>query len=128
VKYRPYLPIVLSANDRYIHLPYALVDTGSDVSVLPIAIARELGVPLDDTDGIVVGGASGESFTAYPSHKPVRYTIMAEGYRPVSWEGTIYFANEGPAILLGHHQCLERFDLTFHGPERTLSVLPRFRG
>jgi hypothetical protein len=30
-------------------------------------------------------------------------------------------------ILLGHYQYLERFDLTFHGPERMLCVLPRFR-
>jgi len=39
---------------------------------------------------------------------------------------SISFADAEPIMLLGHHQCLEYFDLTFQGPEKKLGVLPRF--
>lgn len=52
----------------------------------------------------------------------------AEGYRPNRWEGTVYFAGGEPTILLGHHECLEYFDLTVYGPEKKSRVLPRFEG
>jgi hypothetical protein len=30
-------------------------------------------------------------------------------------------------VLLGHHRCLEKFDLLFNGPEKVLEMSPRFR-
>jgi hypothetical protein len=42
--------------------------------------------------------------------------------------GTVYFTETEPLVLLGHHECLEKFDMTFHGPERLLSLTPRCDG
>lgn len=74
-----------------------------------------------------MSAAGGGSFVVLPSQKKIGYTIEYKGYRPIHWEGIVYFAEDEPMILLGHHQCLEKFDLTFHGPERKLEILPRFK-
>ncbi|MBI1812920.1 hypothetical protein HY285_00285 [Candidatus Peregrinibacteria bacterium] len=47
-----------------------------------------------------------------------------KGYR---WKGSALFALGQQFVLLGHHRCLEKFDITFRGPERMLEITPRFR-
>jgi hypothetical protein len=103
---------------------HALVDTGADITLMPLEVARLLKVPLDDTEPLRVSGAGAGEFIAYPSLHKVEYAIERKAFRPIRWEGTVYFADSDP--LLGHRKCLEFFDLTFHGPEKKLSVLPRF--
>jgi hypothetical protein len=104
----------------------ALVDTGSDLTILPLAIAHQLEIELDDSKKVTMDCAGGGRFTALPSRKPVGCTIERKGYRPIHWKGVVFFAEDEPVVLLGHHQCLEKFDLLFEGPERKLGVTPRF--
>jgi len=104
-----------------------LVDTGSDFTILPLEIAHYLEIELDDSERITVDCAGGGRFHVMPSQKKVKYQIDRKGYRSICWDGIVFFAEKEPIILLGHHECLEKFDLTFAGPERTLSVLPRFK-
>jgi hypothetical protein len=124
--YRPCLPVTLGHRGKNFPVGRALVDTGSDITLLPLEIAHVLEVELDDMETIVIEGAGGGRFKAMPSRKKINYTIERKGYRPISWEGIAYFAENEEVILLGHHQCLEKFDLTFQGPERKLGLLPRF--
>ena len=90
-------------------------------------VAHLLEVKLDDTKRILLSAADGGSFIAFPSHTSVEYVLEKKGYQPIKFEGTIYFAEEGEVSLLGHYQCLDKFDVTFHGPEKTFSLLPRFK-
>lgn len=125
--YRPYLPIIFSYAGKNTPLTGALVDTGSDFTILPLEIAHYLEIELDDSKTIKLDSAGGGIFTALPSQKEVLYTIPAKkGYRPITWSGVIYFTEEEKIVLLGHRQCLEKFDLTFYGPERKLAIVPRF--
>ncbi|MFH1670150.1 MAG: hypothetical protein ABIA92_01030 [Patescibacteria group bacterium] len=125
--YRPQLPITFSYGDKSLSIGHALVDTGSDLSIVPLQIAHYLHIELDDTKKVTVDCAGGGRFTAMPSQKKIGYAIEQEGYRPIKWKGTVYFAEDEPVVLLGHHQCLEKFDLTFQGPEKKLGVMPRFK-
>ena len=124
--YRPYLPVTFSYGDRLFPVGRALVDTGSDLTILPLAIAHHLHIELDDSKKVIIDCAGGGRFTALPSQKNVHYSIEQKGFRSIKWKGIAYFAEQEPVVLLGHHECLEKFDLTFHGPERKLSILPRF--
>lgn len=125
--YRPSLSVTFSNGDKKFLVMNALVDTGSDVTILPLDIAHALNIELDDSKQMRLSCAGGGMFTALPSLKKITYTIEKKGFRPVSWKGTIYFAESEPVVLLGHYQCMENFDLTFYGPERKLSILPRFK-
>jgi hypothetical protein len=124
--YRPYLPVTFSYGDHRFPVGRALVDTGSDLTILPLDIAHILDVELDDAKKIILDCAGGGRFTALPSQKEIRYAIECAGYRPITWNGIIHFAEDEPVVLLGHHECLEKFDLTFQGPERKLGITPRF--
>jgi hypothetical protein len=104
----------------------ALVDTGADFTLLPLAIADLLGIEVEAAGGVPISSAGGGVFTARPSKHKVRYTIEKPGFRPISSEGRVYFPKDEPVVLLGHEQCLEYFDPTFMGPEKKLGVLPRF--
>lgn len=119
------LPVTFSYGGRVFPVGNALVDTGADFTLLPMEVAHLLKIPLDDAKAIRVGGAGGDVFVALPSQHKVGYAIAKKGHRTISWEGTIYFAEDEPTVLLGYRECLEYFDLTFEGPEKRLSVLPR---
>ena len=128
MNYRPCLPITFSYKNNDIPIGSALVDTGSDFTILPLEIAHVLKIELDDSQEIRIDCAGGGVFKAMPSLHRIEYLISATGYRSFSWSGTVYFAEREPIILLGHHECLEKFDLTFQGPEKLLSLLPRCSG
>lgn len=125
VVHRPCLPITFSYRGKSISIGSALVDTGSDFTILPLEIAHVLEIELDDSQTIRVDCAGGGVFTAMPSQNKIGYLISVKGYRPIAWTGTVFFAENEPIILLGHHECLEKFDLTFQGPEKSLGLLPR---
>lgn len=125
--FRPCLPVIFSYEGKELSIGHALVDTGSDITILPIEMAHVLKVELDDTESVAIDCAGGAVFHALPSRRPIGYTIAKKGFRSLHWEGTAYFAQEEPVVLLGRHQCLEKFDLNFQGPEKVLGLLPRFR-
>jgi hypothetical protein len=122
--YRPSLPVTFSYRGKRFPVGHALVDTGADITLLPREIAQVLELRLDDTEPLRIARAGGGDFVAYPSLGKVGYAIEKKGYRSICWEGTVYVAEEEPIVLLGFHECLEYFDLTFMGPEKKLSVLP----
>jgi hypothetical protein len=86
-----------------------------------------LEIELDDSNTRRIGAAGGGVFTVMPSQKPVAFTIRApRGYRPITWKGIPFFTADQGIVLLGYGGALENFDITFHGPDRTFSILPRF--
>ncbi len=101
---------------------YALVDTESDVTLLPLAIAHVLEVSLYDAAGIEMDSAGGSAFAAFPSRSPVQYTLEQRGHCPLQREGVAYFSVQEPVVLLGHQECLEKFGLFFDGPRRRLRL------
>lgn len=125
--WRPYLPITFSYGSKQFPIGNALVDTGSDLTLLPLAIAHALEVELDDSKRRRIEAAGGSVFLVMPSQKTIGFTIRPpRGYRPISWKGTPFFSPDVESILLGHQAALEKFDITFQGPNKTFSVLPRF--
>lgn len=126
-RYRPCIPVTFTHQGKSIFIAPALVDTGADLTILPIEIAHTLHIQLDDSQRLRVACAGGGILVALPSSKKITYTITKEKFRPISLSGIIYFVESEQLVLLGHYQCLEYFDLTFQGPERKLSILRRFK-
>lgn len=124
--FRPTVPLTVEHNNRSVLLDYALLDTGADICVFPMEIATTLKVELDTSRGISMGNAGGGKFMVIPSVQPLSMSIESKGYRSYTWQGKVWFAPRQPNILLGHKHCLEKFDVLFKGPEKTLKVTPRF--
>lgn len=125
IVYRPCLPVIFSYKEKSIAIRKALVDTGSDFTILPLEIAHFLEIELDDSRSIRIGCAGGGAFIAMPSQRGIGYMIHKDGYRDISWTGNVFFAEHEPIVLLGYQECLEKFDMTFRGPEKLLGILPR---
>jgi hypothetical protein len=124
--WRPYLPVTFSHGSKQFPVGSALVDTGSDLTLLPLAIAHALEIELDDSQVRRIEAAGGSIFVAMPSQNPVGFTIRApRGYRNVSWKGTPFFSADIGTILLGHEAALQNFDIAFYGPDKRFSILPR---
>lgn len=125
--WRPYLPITYSYKSKSIPIGHSLADTGSDLTILPMSVAHELEIELDDTETRRIESAGGGVFKVMPSRKPITFTVrVTKGFRPITWSAIPFFTYEEQIPLLGNKGVLEHFDVTFFGPEKKLSVLPRF--
>lgn len=125
--WRPYLPITLSYGSKKLPIGSALVDTGSDLTLLPLAIAHALEIELDDSKTRKIDAAGGSVFEVMPLQKPISFTVRPpRGYRPITWKGIPFFTDDQGIVLLGYKGALEKFDITFQGPDKKFSILPRF--
>jgi hypothetical protein len=100
----------------------ALVDTGADVTILPMELNQILNVEVDLKHPIVFTGAGGGKFEIFPAKEKVEYRIEKGGFRPITWKGTVFFAHNEPTILLGQFECLSELSLILDGKRRKISV------
>lgn len=124
----PIIPVIFKQKKYQLPPVLALVDTGATHTILPMEIAPELGIEIDLEDRIETQVAGGAHCFIYPSPVPIDSLIRdPHSHLEYQWQGPVFFALGQQTALLGHHRCLEKFDLTFKGPEKLLEVMPRFR-
>lgn len=114
----PVLPISINGFP----IGHALVDTGADVTILPMEVNDVLNMELNWDKAIKLVGAGGDQFQAVPTAKKLMYCIEHAGFRPITWAGTAFFSVEQPTILLGQYQCLSELKLTLDAPRRKIRV------
>lgn len=120
---RPTLPITLQYRDVRIPVIDALVDTGADQTLLPLAFATQFGFKFDpQKDGERWSGAGGGKFRVFLAKEPIQFYVEQEGFRTIKWSGLVSFTLEQPIILLGHKGCLEYLDITCRGKQKILEV------
>ena len=120
--FRPMIPITFKANN-HIFQTYALVDSGSDYSILPIEIAGKLNLKLADQPQYNIQGAGGSSFTIYKSQLKVEHTLQKRGFRDIKWSSFVYFDESGTTLLLGQKGFLDRFQINLNGPQKGIEIL-----
>ena len=103
-----------------------MVDTDATISIAPLELAEELSVALDLDDPIEAHVAGGGTSAVYASSDLVDCSLRDAG-GDVRWKAPFFFSPGQRLILLGHDKCLQKFDLTFHGPERELEMTARFK-
>jgi hypothetical protein len=103
----------------------ALVDTGSDNTILPRSIATDLGIPLRDAPGppaSVFGGYTVRLLTG-----EVTLRIQSDN-ETVEWRTEACFFEfpnrEDETVILGHAGFLDYFTATFDGKLGELTLIP----
>jgi hypothetical protein len=123
----PLVPVIFQYKKRRLPPVRALADTGATQTILPLEIATHLGIQVDLEDRIETQVAGGGQCFTYPSPVPLDYVIRdPASHMQYQWHGLVLFTLDQRLVLLGHHQCLEKFDVTFKGPEKFLELTPRF--
>jgi hypothetical protein len=103
----------------------ALVDTGSDLTLLPRSVAGRIGVAINDTDHWPVGGFGGQVIEASPGDVDLEITWDGSSIR---WKATIAFVNypagAEESSILGHAGFFDFFRVLFDGPAKELEIHP----
>lgn len=103
----------------------AIVDSGSDITLLPGVIANDLGIDLGTFENSTVCGVGNQPVVVRESGVELELTDGIEFYH---WDAEVSFlvtdGAESHFALLGHRGCLDFFAATFDGDARTLEIIP----
>lgn len=120
--FRPLIPVTFKAGKESFEA-YALVDSGSDYTILPISVAGILKLKLSDQPQYYIQGAGGNKFKIYKSPIEVGGTIQKRGFRSLKWESYIYFSEgDDSTLLLGQKGFFEHFEVRLDGPNREIEI------
>lgn len=120
--FRPMLPVTFRANGVSFK-SYALVDSGSDYTILPIEVAGILNLKLSTNRQFNLQAAGGNMFRIYKSPEKVEQAIEKKGFRPRKFSSYVYFAESGSVILLGQKGFLDQLNVKLKGSERELEIV-----
>lgn len=115
------IPVIFKCNRKEFK-SYALIDSGSDYTILPIEIAGKLSLRLDNHLRFSILAAGGHSFTIYKSSIEIEYIIKKKGFREIKWKSNVFFAESGSTILLGQNGFLDKFKITLNGKNREVEI------
>lgn len=119
----PLIPVVFSREKKSLPAVGALVDTGATHTVLPMEMALPLGISVNVTDQIETQIAGGGQCIVYLSPVSIEFILKEpDSDKEYRWKGQVLFALGQKFVLLGHHQCLENFDVLFRGRQRVLEI------
>jgi Aspartyl protease len=109
----------------------ALVDTGSDLTLVPRWVATQIGATVDDTRRSPLAGIAGHVIEGSPGDVDLEISSNGSFYRlPTTVMFVNYPAGSKATTILGHSGFLDFFRVTFDGPagELEIEVTPAFGG
>lgn len=121
---RPEIPITIQGlNLEAVYM--GLVDTGSDHTIVPMSVARDLGVAVDEIEESSASVFGGQSVRLRSGE--VGLKLEADG-ETVTWPTLVSFfdfpSEADETIILGHAGFLEFFTSTFDGELESLTLVP----
>lgn len=100
-----------------------MVDPGSDDTLLPLAVARAIGVTMDATQIWHAEGIGGQSVPIILGEVVFELSDGAQTFRWNAKVGLVDFADPGDEVtLVGHAGFLDYFRVIFDGQQRTLEL------
>jgi hypothetical protein len=122
VRWRPFAPVTITGPagvPRHFHR--ALVDPGADDTVFPFELVDRLGVLLRPDTGHRLRWRG----QAYPLRYGDAELELSDNETSCRWTTVICFSNAPiPYRILGYAGCLEFFNATFRGADRTVELEP----
>jgi len=122
--YRPAIPIQISTSSGQTNTT-ALLDTGSDATLLPRAVAETIGVTLNNTKTLSVVGIAGQKVIITPAL--ITLTIT-QGEDSLTWSTTVGFIDspnpDYEQAILGHLGCLQFFTVSFDSQIHEIEMVP----
>jgi hypothetical protein len=118
--YRPLIPIRV-IGPTGVQVVLGLVDTGSDVTVLPSFLLPIIGAAFNAEESAVFRGVGGQEVTAHYSSVHLALDHADGSYR---WPATIGFLDGRDVAILGYSGFLEHFQATFNSERHRLTLKP----
>ncbi|MFA5854743.1 MAG: hypothetical protein WC846_00410 [Candidatus Gracilibacteria bacterium] len=119
--FRPMIPLTLKVG-KQVFKSFALIDSGSDYTILPIQIAGIFNLKLDDQPNYTVQGAGGNSFKIYKSPIEIECLLQNRAFRDIKWSSHVYFSESETALLLGQKGCLDKLKVKLNGQGKEVEI------
>jgi predicted aspartyl protease len=119
--FRPMIPITFKSN-KTVFNTYALIDSGSDYTILPIEVAGLFNFSLTDQPRYTIGSAGGSSFTVYRSPEELNYVLKKRGFRDIQGKSLVYYAESCPTTLIGQSGILNNLNVRLDGNKRIIEI------
>lgn len=119
--FRPLIPITFKSNNKSFD-GYALIDSSSDYNILPVKVAKSLGLDLSGQPSYSILAAGGKTFMLYKSPTEINHIIKKRGCKFIKWKSFVYFSESDGYILLGESGFLNEFKVTFDGKKREIEI------
>lgn len=119
--FRPMVPIIFEYGELKIDA-YALIDSAADYTILPIETASEFNIPLSKQHPYRLQAAGGNVVTMYKSPEKINLRIQESGFKDISLQSTVYFAESETKIILGQKGFLEFLNISLSGKQRELKI------
>ena len=118
--YKPVVPVVFKCRSKNFFYQ-ALIDTGADISIIPLEIALQLGIDLEKSDEYPFGGICG-SGVGY-IHK-IDLEIGGYNFQDVP---TIFTRDINPYGfgILGHEGLFDKAKLVFELAKKQFEIIPK---
>jgi hypothetical protein len=124
VIFRPEVPLrIFGPNGSAMYM--ALVDTGADNTIMPMTIARELGITTHRGKGPGAAAFGGQEISL--SHADVELELTQDE-NSLRWRARVQFFGspdiEPETLIVGHQGFLDHFTAIFDGEQLTLDLQP----
>jgi hypothetical protein len=131
ILWRPEVPLQVIAGGNELTI-LALVDSGSDLTLLPrsvaeLPVAELLGLSLSSARSTQVGGLAGDTYSTPIATVEFELSDHADVVRWKAVVGFFDFPDECAAGVLGHASGLENFTAIFDGDMREIDLAPNRR-
>ncbi len=119
-RWRPLIPVTVGGPAGFFGAGKALLDTGSDDTVLPLDLLPVLGVkPLPDKSHRIRWRGQ-----AYPIEYAEVSLTLADDMSTYRWLALVTFSGAPiPYPILGNNGCLQYFDTRFHGADHSVELV-----
>ncbi len=122
--YLPMVGVVMSHNDNIL-TTNGLVDSGSNITVVPLHVAQSLEIELTEQDDSVMG--VGGSLNMHLA-KVDGFTIIEEKMTLAEFDDQVVRVstseNRSDFIILGRNSIFRRFDIKFQEIEKRMQLYP----
>jgi hypothetical protein len=122
--YRPEIPVRVTGPAGGASF-FALLDTGSDRTILPRRIGERIGAEMDNSTAVTALGVGGQQVQVVPGAVDLE---LVQGKKRYRWRADVAFISlpdpKREVTLLGHRGFLEFFDVTFYGENRKVRLRP----
>jgi hypothetical protein len=120
---RPEIPLRVYGPTGHIDV-MGLVDSGADNSILPLSVARNLGIETTPGTGPGATAFGGQKISL--SSAEVVIEMSDEDGAAIRWRAHLHFADflAENAVILGHEGFLDYFTATFSGGDCVLDMQP----
>jgi len=119
--FRPMIPITFKSKNLTFQ-SYALIDSGSDYTILPIEIAGKLNIKLSSKNSYEIEGAGGTIFRIYRSPSEIEYIIYQKGFRKIKNKAHVFFAESGNTLLLGQKGFLDKISIRLNSMRKEIEI------